>query len=307
MSGNIFRHRQATGFFGLAAAVLLVGAASLAQAQEVLECILDRPPGPTRATGRPALCLAGGSIIGSVINNGGTATIGPGDNVTETHPVKGLSLIGGSGFYRRQRRQWICHHERWHPQPQAARSCRKCWASRRAVESSLKPAASTSLITALSWICFQRCSLQHLQLGFSSGGYGEYDMSGGSLGVNAIYLGAAPLPKCSAAGISCWHGGVQANGRFRRLVRHRRVVEQCRWSGGGRQLGQLRHRAESDIHYQPWDLHPGATTAWARRCSSAARVIGVTGTGTFTQNCGTNAIVGCGTCYGSPGGNSSAL
>ena len=26
----------------------------------------------------------------------------------------------------------------------------------------------------------------NLQLGFSSGGYGEYDMSGGSLGVNAI-------------------------------------------------------------------------------------------------------------------------
>ena len=28
-----------------------------------------------------------------------------------------------------------------------------------------------------------------LQLGYSNGGYGEYDMSGGSLGVNAIYVG----------------------------------------------------------------------------------------------------------------------
>ena len=28
-----------------------------------------------------------------------------------------------------------------------------------------------------------------LQLGYTNGGYGEYDMSGGSLGVNVIYVG----------------------------------------------------------------------------------------------------------------------
>ena len=40
-----------------------------------------------------------------------------------------------------------------------------------------------------------------LQLGYSKGGYGEYDMSGGSLGVNVIYVGGNTNPTYDSAAL----------------------------------------------------------------------------------------------------------
>ena len=44
-------------------------------------------------------------------------------------------------------------------------------------------------------------SFPALQLGVSNGGYGEYDMSGGSLGVNGIFVGGSDM-NLSTSGIA---------------------------------------------------------------------------------------------------------
>ena len=56
-----------------------------------------------------------------------------------------------------------------------------------------------------------------------------------------------------------WHGCVQPNRRIRRLARNQRIKqhhEQRRWSGGGRRLARRQLRRQRKPHQQRWDLHP---------------------------------------------------
>ena len=114
MNGNVLRYRQATGFVGLATAALLVGIASLAQAQDT---VLYWNNSGTAAWSNTANWTPGNFTSGTygnyfmgqgmVINNGGTVNIDPGDNVTDTSSssygwggyvyVGGSDFIGGSG------------------------------------------------------------------------------------------------------------------------------------------------------------------------------------------------------------------
>ena len=62
-------------------------------------------------------------------------------------------------------------------------------------------------------------SYNSIALGWSKGGYGEYDLSGGSVGVNAIFVGGNSVSCLLYASndLAVWHGRVQPNGRLRRL------------------------------------------------------------------------------------------
>ena len=78
--------------------------------------------------------------------------------------------------------------------------------------------------------------------------------------------------------------------------------EQGHWSDGGRQLGRHGTLGNRDNLLQPRDLHPRqANGTGSPLFVGGLRGIGVSGTGSFTQNCGTNAIVGGGDYDGHPG------
>ena len=110
MSRTKFSHRHATAFVGLAV-VILVGAASLAQAQGPAQYWNNTGSAAWSGTGHWASATFGGNPEyywgGMVINNGGTATIGTGDSVTDTSnngsPNANIfiggstAMLGGSG------------------------------------------------------------------------------------------------------------------------------------------------------------------------------------------------------------------
>ena len=131
-------------------------------------------------------------------------------------------------------------------------------------------------------------------------------MSGGSLGVNVIDVGG---------NVNCeqyrtnrfaerWHGSVHANGRIRRRIRQGRLRgdEPGHWSGSGRQLEPpLRFGSASTFSSLGTYTLGNANGTGSPLFVGGVEAIGITGTGTFTQNCGTNAIVGGGDFAGTPG------
>ena len=111
-----------------------------------------------------------------------------------------------------------------------------------------------------------------LQLGYSNGGYGEYDMSGGTRCERRFRRWQHRFRILRRLVVEHWHGHVHTNRRIRRFLRHRRA-ESCHWSDGGRQLERQQQRrnrgsAASTTSLGTYTL--GATTARARRSSSAA-------------------------------------
>ena len=138
---------------------------------------------------------------GSILNNGGTATIASGDN--EDYSISGYAIIGAripvsvppAGL----RREWICHHERrhfhgdrWHPTGNGSPNLPQeilgldsgsgifTQTGGLNCPYNIIPPNTTELMPG---------SFTSLQLGYSNGGYGQYNLSGGSLDVNAIYVG----------------------------------------------------------------------------------------------------------------------
>ena len=142
---------------------------------------------------------------GSVINDNGTATIAAGDNVTDTSG-HGVVLIGGSGFIGGSGLSGY-----------VTMSGGTLGNGSSIMQEVLGIASGSGIFTQTGgvnvpyggWPGYDSGSVpfSNLQLGFSSGGYGEYDMSGGSLGVNAIYLGGSTASQMSsAAGRNCGTG-----------------------------------------------------------------------------------------------------
>ena len=50
-----------------------------------------------------------------------------------------------------------------------------------------------------------------LQLGYQDGGYGEYRLSGGTLGVNAVWVGSSDIQQYSGTGVFTQTGGIVAH------------------------------------------------------------------------------------------------
>ena len=133
-----------------------------------------------------------------------------------------------------------------------------------------------------------------MQIGVNDGGYGEYDMSGGSLGANAIFVGGSAYnsPVFAVRGNGSVH---QTGGSVGRIGAPRGENNAIGLTVGGNLYG-LTPPLPVSRRYSRWDLYPRR-----RQPASASplfvggdEMVGVNGTGAFTQNCGTNAIVGGG-------------
>ena len=135
---------------------------------------------------------------------------------------------------------------------------------------------------------FGSSSYNTLEVGFGNGGYGEYDMSGGSVGANCIYVGA------SAANTTVSYGtGVftQTGGSVGRLAAGSSSVQPVGLMVGGNWTSQYYWEQGGSTQYRRGDLqHERRNTLFV----GGIEVVGANGTGTFTQNGGSNEIVGGG-------------
>ena len=127
-------------------------------------------------------------------------------------------------------------------------------------------------------------------------------MSGGSLGVNAIYVGANILGNPFQAGTGVFN---QTGGSIGSLA-----------ATGSGAIGLAVGGNFTGGHYPP--TNPLTTSSSGIYTLGNAdgtgpffvggcEVVGGTGTGIFTQNCGTNAIVGGGKANGSPATKTSLI
>ena len=181
---------RVNSFLGLAVAMLVAGTASLAQAQNSWYW---NGNGPNWAnTANWSILPANGSLTGSIINNGGTATINPGDNVGDGSGYQTLVVGGvtdtsgnpGSNGYVNMSggiltNTGTCISE-YIGTPSASGVFTQTGGQNVLYKEVTNPGESAGNVLNYS----------SLQLGYQAGGYGEYDMSGGSLGVNEICVGA---------------------------------------------------------------------------------------------------------------------
>ena len=177
-------------FAGLAAAVmLLVGAASLAQAQST-DYWIPTGSGDWGDTNNNWSLLAAARTAASSI----MAERRPSVPARVSWTLQWRGCMGRRQQRRwRHRRQWLCQYERRYPE----------WLH-SAVMATTGPAISEVVgYDSGSGVFTQSGGLNcpfvnaptndafsALTLGWGKGAYGEYDMSGGSLGVNAIMVGA---------------------------------------------------------------------------------------------------------------------
>ena len=145
----------------------------------------------------------------------------------------------------------------------------------------------------------------YLQLGISSGAYGEYDMSGGSVGVNAIFVGANQLASPSfQAGTGVFN---QTGGSIGSLSPSGSGAVGLAVGGnftGSTYPAGSPFTSSSSGNYTLGTANGIGSPLFVGGCE----VVGGSGTGTFTQNCGTNAIVGGAPGFANPtaGGNGNA-
>ena len=307
------KYRQTFGFLGLAGAVLLVAIASLAQAQTALYWT---PTGSAAWSGTDnwTSTTYTGSITngGSIINNGGTATIAPGDNVTDNSNSYGFgnatvliggssASLGGSGLSG------------------YVNMTGGSLDSTAPLQEILGVAAGSGVFTQsggvnVSYVpkvpaASNAASFSSLQIGFSNGGYGEYDLSGGSVGANAIYVGANAY--------STYMGGFQNAGTG--------VFNQTGGSVGSLGTSGLNSTTNNAVglavgggwlggNYVGNGVHTSSVGTYTLGAAGSdpnnpngplfvggCELVGGSGTGTFTQNSGTNAIIGGGVAYELPG------
>ena len=177
-------------FAGLAAIVLLVGTASLAQAQNSW---FWNSSGPNWSNaGNWTVAPATGGAIGSIINNNGTAYINTGDNVGDSSGYQTVIVGGdwdasgnpGLNGYVNMSGGILANSGTVNTEFLGYQSGSGIFTQSGGVNvpyvevgSPGGPAGNT-------------LNYSSLQLGYKAGGYGEYDMSGGSVGVNEICVGA---------------------------------------------------------------------------------------------------------------------
>ena len=182
-------------YVGLVAIVFLVGAASLAQAQ-TNNSLYWTPSGPAAwsdaGNWTPGVGVYGG--YGSIINNGGTATIAAGDNVTDNSPYNATSgyqfvyvggsssALGGSGLsgYVNMSGGTVNSSSSATPLQEILGVASGSGIFTQTGGVNL-PYAATPLAVNINF--------NALEVGYSNGGYGEYNLQGGTVGASAIYVG----------------------------------------------------------------------------------------------------------------------
>ena len=151
---NRTKYRQATRFVGLAAAALLAGAASLAQAQATFTSEYWNTAGPAAWSGTAnwtpsSYTTFPGSVpysawwYGASVITGGTATIGRGDSVTDSSGNGMLFMGGDSAYVGGTGGNGYATMTGGTLNGPAGKEMQKFLASGRAAESSPNPAAST--------------------------------------------------------------------------------------------------------------------------------------------------------------------
>ena len=118
-----------------------------------------------------------------------------------------------------------------------------------------------------------------LQLGYQDGGYGEYRLSGGTLGVNGIWVGSSDVQQYSGTGVFTQTGGIVGAAS--------QPVSLIIGGGNGSQGGWSDNSTTNAVG--TYTLSGSASQFWG-----GMEVIGASGTGTFIQNGGLNAFVGGG-------------
>ena len=145
-------------------------------------------------------------------------------------------------------------------------------------------------------------SFSSLQLGYSKGGYGEYDMSSGSLGVNVIYLAGNtnsqnPYNKAwmnAGTGVFTQTGG--SVGSLGTLGLSSPSNNAIGLMVGGNWNGSQTNTSASATTYSSLGTYTlgNLNGTGSPLFVGGMECVGVSGTGSFTQNCGTNAIIGGG-------------
>ena len=294
-------------FAGLAAVVLLVGAASLAQAQNSYYWNTGSDNWSNSANW--SVLPANGTFIGaSIINNNGTAYINTGDNVGDGSGYQTVVIGGvtdtsgnaGANGYVNMSGGILANSGTCISEFVGTPSANGVFTQTGGVNSPYVEVASPggSAGNVLNY--------SSLQLGFQNGGYGEYDMSGGSLGVNEICVGAnsgqgQQFGMFSGTGVFTQTGG--SVGYLDSVGGHNGAVGLAiggNW--GGQSVAQAPHTTASSGIYTLGTVGQAAG-AGGPLFVGGFEIVGGNGTGTFTQNSGTNAIIGGGKANGSGQGS----
>ena len=207
-------------FAGLAAIALLAGAASLAQAQATFTSDYWNTTGPAAWSSSAnwttdTYYTFPGTVpyttwwYGASFITGGTATIGTGDNVTD-NSGNGLVFIGGASTYvgGTGGNGYVTMTDGIVNGPTGGTKMQEI----------LGFGTSTAVFTQSGGINVPYAgatdngqalvpTFTTLQLGYYNGGYGEYDMSGGSLGANVIFAGGNSEAPHNAGGQAMLNAG----------------------------------------------------------------------------------------------------
>ena len=221
---------------------------------------------------------------GLVINNGGTANISAGDYATDTTGngyvfIGGSDFIGGSG---------------------GSGAVNMTGGVVNIPQEILGVASGSGIFTqsggincpftnAPSYPASYYPNFTSLQLGYAQGGYGEYDMSGGALDVNCVYVGASAMNPTVLGGTGVFN---QTGGSVGRPATDLAPVQPIGLMVGGNWTGNysITSSAALTTYVGTYNMS-GANTLFV----GGGEVVGCNGTGTFTQNGGSNEIVGGGT------------
>ena len=284
-------------FAGLAAALLVAGAASLAQAQSgsVYWNVSGSAAWSNTANWTNGYPAGGGTII----SNGGTATISAGDSVTDLSFGNTDAIIniggGGNGYVNMS----------------GGTLSYPVGASYPALTEFLSYQAGSGVFTQTGGInvpynevtnpglaAGNVLNYSSLQLGYKDGGYGEYNMSGGSLGVNEICVGAnsgqgQQYGMYSGTGVFTQTGGSVGDSSASGSNQAVGLAIGGNW--GGQTLGNTQpNKCTTSSGVYTLGTLGQADGAGGPLFVGGFEIVGGNGTGTFTQNSGTNAIVGGG-------------
>ena len=250
-----------------------------------------------------------------VINNGGTVNITAGDNVTDTSNgtsynwggyvyVGGSDFIGGSGGngYVNMTGGTLNCSAKLHEILGVA-SGSGIFTQSGGVNVNYAPTGAN--------VSGDPGSYTSLELGYANGGYGEYDMSGGALGVNVInvggnllgYNGNGAVSLMAGTGVFNQTGGsVGSIGTLGGASNTVGVMVGGNWTSSPGNYNTANGPAFYASSVGSYTLG-AASGIGAPLLVGGVEAVGISGTGTFTQNCGTNAIVGGGNTGGVGGSN----
>ena len=293
--------RRFSYIVGLAVAAVL-GAVSLAEAQDNAAYWNTTGPAPWATSSNWTVAPFGGGFYSTqqnatVINNGGTATIADGDNVGDVVAAHGSIFVGGS---------FVTSGTSGVNGPPGSSGYVTMTGGTLGQNSSqywgeyLGDLSGSGVFSQSGGINRPYMSggtaynnFSPLAVGYQSGGYGQYDLSGtGSIGVNAIYVGGMPEVNEVEITVTTYGGtGVfnQTGGSVGSLGATNQPV-------GLFVGGEWCNRNVKGFTTSSSGIYnlSGANSLLV----GGVETIGVNGTGTFTQDGGTNAVVGGGTVNG---------